>query len=296
MNWLASLAVAFALSACQFFASRPDAPAMAAVRQASVQFPGADTTLTGEVFLPADRDNKHQLHPAIVLMHGCGGMYTKRRQLIGRYREWALRFAEWGFVVLLVDSFGPRGLGPLCELKDRPIHPWKQRTLDAYAALEYLASRADVDRKNVFVMGWSNGGSTVMGVVRSDSPGRRVDGPWFKAAIAYYPSCRRPLRDKHYQPAVPLLIQHGEADDWTPAAPCVELAAKMQLRSFPIETILYPEAHHGFDSPDGKLRLRANVYNPNAPGECGAHVGPHEPSRMKAVADTKRFIDQQLAR
>jgi len=27
-----------------------------------------------------------------------------------------------------------------------------------------------------------------------------------------------------------------------------------------------------------------------------AHVGMHEPSRMQAIADTKRFIDQQLTR
>lgn len=271
-------------------------PATASARQESVQFSGAGTPLTGELFLPVDGNEKNRRHLAIVLMHGCSGMYTERGQLARRHLDWAQRFAAWGFVVLLVDSLGPRGIGPLCELKERPIHPWKERNLDAYAALEYLSARADVDRKNVFVMGWSHGGSTVTGVVRADAPGHRADGPKFKAAIAYYPGCERPLRAKSYRPTIPLLIQHGEADDWVPAAPCVELAQKMQRAGLPVEAIIYPEAHHGFDAPNVKLRLLPKVYNPRAPDERGAHVGTHGPSRIKAIADTKKFIDQQLAR
>lgn len=289
MNPLALFAFAVAL-----WALSP----VAGARQESVRFSGSDVPLTGELFLPASRDDKTSRHPAVVLMHGCSGMYTARGELARRHHDWAQRFAAWGFVVLLVDSLQPRGVGPLCELedKDRPIHPWKERTMDAYAALDFLASRADVDRRNVFVMGWSHGGSTVVGVVRSDAPGRRADGPRFKAAIAYYPGCERPLRAKSYRPTVPLLIQHGEADDWVPAAPCAELARKMQRAGLPVHTIIYPEAHHGFDAPDTKLRVLPNVYNPRAPGERGAHVGTHEPSRIKAIADTKRFVDQQLAR
>jgi dienelactone hydrolase len=293
---LTLLVITVSLLACPMVLRGQTAPATATPRQASVQWAGADVTLTGELFLPAARDQLPPRSPAIVLLHGCGGLYTQRRQLTGRHREWAQRFAAWGFVALLVDSFGPRGLGPICTLKDRPIHPWRERTLDAYAALEYLAARADVDRTNIFVMGWSHGGSTVTGVVREQAPGQRGDGPRFKAAIAYYPGCERPLRAQHYRLTVPLLIQHGAADDWVPAAPCVTLAAKLQPLGMSVETILYPEAHHGFDAPNSPLRFRPDVYNPRAPGERGAHVGTHEPARLQAIADTKRFLDQQLAR
>ena len=293
---LALLMVAVSVLACPMVLRGQTAPATATPRQASVQWAGADVTLTGELFLPAAHDQPPPRSPAVVLLHGCGGLYTQRGQLTGRHREWAQRFAAWGFITLLVDSFGPRGLGPICTLKDRPIHPWRERTLDAYAALEYLAARADVDRTNIFVMGWSHGGSTVTGVVREQAPGQRGDGPRFKAAIAYYPGCERPLRAQHYRLTVPLLIQHGAADDWAPAAPCVTLAAKLQPLGIPVETILYPEAHHGFDAPNSPLRFRPDVYNPRAPGERGAHVGTHEPARLQAITDTKRFLDQQLAR
>jgi dienelactone hydrolase len=104
----------------------------------------------------------------------------------------------------------------------------------------------------------------VTGVVREEAPGRRVNGPRFKAAIAYYPGCERPLR--------------------------------AQRLGMPVETILYPEAHHGFDASNSPLRLLLDVYNPKVPGERGAHVGTHERARLQAMADTKRFLDQQLAR
>ena len=287
------LAALFALLACQSGGGGQSRDG--AARRESLRFPGPNVTLSGELFLPAAGDSGKR-RPAVVLLHGCGGMYTTRGAINARNLDWAQRFAGWGYVALLVDSFGPRGHGPLCELKDRPTQPWVERTADAYAALDYLASRNDVDPKNIFVMGWSHGGSTVIGVVRQNAPGLRPDGPRFRAAIAYYPGCGQPLRAKTYRPAVPTLIQHGEADDWVPAAPCVKLAEAMQRRGYAVQTVTYPEAHHGFDSPNTRLRLLPNVWNPSANGERGAHVGTNEAARAKAIADTKAYLDRQLAR
>ena len=281
-----------ALSACQSMSGGKPTPAVVA-KQESVRFPGPNVTLAGELFLPAGTAKRY---PAIVLLHGCGGMYTTRGAINARNLDWARRFAGWGYVALLPDSFGSRGHGPLCELKERPTDPWVERTADAFAALDYLASRNDVDPRNIFVMGWSHGGSTVTGAVRADAPGLRANGPRFKAAIAYYPGCVRPLRAKSYRPTVPMLIQHGEADDWVPAAPCVTLAEKMQREGYAVRTLTYPEAHHGFDSPNTRLRLLPNVWNPRAEGERGAHVGTNEAARAKAIADTKAYLDRQLVR
>src|SRR5262245_7559097 len=43
-------------------------------------------------------------HPAIVLLHGCGGFADRLDQ------NWGQRLASWGYVTLAVDSFGARGL------------------------------------------------------------------------------------------------------------------------------------------------------------------------------------------
>ena len=50
--------------------------------------------------------------PAIVLLHSCGGL--------GRSSEvWTARLVDWGYVVLNVDSFGPRGEAT-CHMPPRP--------------------------------------------------------------------------------------------------------------------------------------------------------------------------------
>ncbi len=263
-------------------------------QERAVQIPAQDLSLTGVLFTPAGSPTRGAGRPAIVLMHGCGGMVDARGALVARHRDWAERFARWGFVALTLDSFGPRGLRSICELKDRPIQPWNERTADAYAALGYLAGRSDVDPAAVFVLGWSHGGSTVMSVVRAQAPGRQAAGPHFKAAIAFYPGCSQPLRQKAYRPTLPLLILHGEADDWVPAAPCVELARKLQATHLPVQTITYPGAHHGFDAPNGQVRFLPKVYNPAAPGEHGAHVGPDPQARLEAIDEVRRFAEQQL--
>lgn len=296
IHWGIVLIVAWMLAACHSLAQAPQPSVAPPAPQGQVRFPGAGLTLTGEIWLPTDPAPQAHRHPAIVLLHGCGGLYTPSGQLTSRHRDWAQRFAQWGFVTLLVDSLGPRKLGSLCALKDRPIQPWEERTRDAYAALDYLTSRPDVDPQQVFVMGWSHGGSTVTGVVRANAPGRRTEGPHFKAAIAYYPGCERPLRQQRYQPTIPLLIQHGAADDWTSAAPCQTLATTLQQQGVAVRTIVYPEAHHGFDAPKSPVRWLPEAYNPAAPGGRGAHVGTHEPARLQAIADTRQFLEQHGAR
>lgn len=295
-NMDAVLLVAVVAAAAGCAGTPPAKPVVAEkpFAEASVRFANQDLTLTGVLFTPASSPLLSERRPAIVLMHGCGGMVDARGRLTARHRDWAERFARWGFVALTVDSFGPRGIGSICELKERPIHPWNERTHDAYAALRYLAGRSDVDASAVFVLGWSNGGSTVMSVVRQQAPGRQPAGPQFRAAIAFYPGCTQPLRQKSYRPTLPLMVLHGEADDWTPVAPCVELAQKQVSAGGQMQTITYPDAHHGFDQPSGSVRLLANVYNPNAAGERGAHVGPHPAARLAAIEEVQQFVRKSL--
>ncbi len=161
---------------------------------------------------------------------------------------------------------------------------------DAYAALAWLVRRADVDPERIFVAGWSHGGSAVMGVVRPEAPGRLANGPRFRAAIAFYPGCPRPPALNSYRPTMPLLILHGEADDWVPAAPCVDLALHFAHAPIVVRTILYPGAHHGFDAPSNRLVFLPDVYNPRAPCGRGAHAGGHEPSRAHAVQETRAYL------
>ena len=49
---------------------------------------------------------------------------------------------------------------------------------------------------------------------------------------------------------VPLLVLSGEADTWTPFAPCEAFITAAKARGNPIEFKNYPSAGHAFDAPN----------------------------------------------
>src|SRR5215475_2406356 len=68
--------------------------------------------------------------PAVVLMHGCGGISPSNH-------EWSRWFRDEGYVALLVDSWTPRKVGTSCS-PDLPDIPNTERFDDAIGALRYL--------------------------------------------------------------------------------------------------------------------------------------------------------------
>src|SRR5215470_19088969 len=60
-------------------------------------------TLTGELFTPS----RGGLHPAVVLLHGCGGITPN----VGAWAQW---LQGEGYAALVLDSFQGRGLRNLC--------------------------------------------------------------------------------------------------------------------------------------------------------------------------------------
>jgi dienelactone hydrolase len=229
--------------------------------------------------------------PALVLLHGCSGMYTPSGYVTNSYRRWAELLAQDGYVALLVDSFNPRGYRTICELQKRPILESRERVEDAYAASRWLNAQPYVAKGRIGVIGWSNGGT---GTLYSMRPASRVD-PGFRAAVAFYPGCRTLSRSTTpYRPYAPLLILSGEADDWTPAEPCKQLAAIAQKERAAVDIVTYPGAHHSFDRYDLPVRYRPNVRNLNKPDRMGATIGEHPQAREDAIRRTKAFFAQAL--
>jgi len=224
--------------------------------------------------------------PAIAMFHGCGGAYDKSGALSRRMREYAELFNGLGMHALVVDSLTPRYEKELCTQRNGKRRVTQaNRRLDALGALAYLADRADVDAKRIGMIGWSNGGSTVLSA--SNLHHRDVAAAVVKPAfaIAFYPGCETDLK-RGYSPSAPLLMLVGQLDDWTPSAPCVALARS--VAETPPEITVYPGAWHGFDS-DAPLRLRKDVPNGVNPGQ-GVHVGGN-PAVWRASRDrVVRFL------
>jgi dienelactone hydrolase len=245
-------------------------------------------------------------YPAVIAMHGCGGMYSTRD---GHGQELAERLAlrvdpllRDGYAVLFVDSFRSRGLSEVCTIRigERTISASRRR-LDALGALAYLASRPDIARDRIALVGWSHGGGSVLQAVNArdravaaffdhpDAP------PFFRAAVAFYPGCTTPLKaGDRYRPGAPTRIHIGLLDDWTPAKTCVDLGAAMAARSEDLLVTTYAGSYHAFDSPTGTVMHRTDVPNGVNPGQ-GVHVGPNPVAREAANASVRAFLRERLA-
>lgn len=227
--------------------------------------------------------------PAIVLLHGCGGPYARSGQLDQRMRSYAVLLNAQGAHALVLDSLTPRGEKELCTQKvgTRSVTQANRR-LDALAALAWLSRRTGVDPQRLGLLGWSNGGSTVLAVVNTRHPAVAAATAKAAFAVAFYPGCEAELK-RGFESRTPLLMLVGEADDWTPAAPCHELAS---VAAGPTKPAIegYAGAYHGFDS-QAPLRVRKDVPNGVKPGQ-GVHVGGDAAAREASRARLLKFLAQ----
>ena len=224
---------------------------------------------------------------AVVLLHGCGGLWRRAGEMAPRFGEMAeLLFAE-GYAVLAVDSFTPRGVREICRqpYAQRGITP-RTRGADALGAYDHLVARPDIDARRIALLGWSHGGSTVLATMLGERA--RESTPDFAAAAAYYPGCRS-YRDRGLRARAPLLLLLGGADQWTPAAHCLALHEALSAAGDPAEAHVYPGAHHGFDGADPP-RVRNDV--PNVPGgvTVGGEPAARDDSRRRVLDYFKRRL------
>lgn len=265
-----------AMSKSDALAASPTLPA-----PATVAFKSLDgTVLTGALYRPATRGSDKV--PVVVALHGCGGNHRRDGGLVARVPDWTSRWLTAGYAVLWPDSFTPRGLGPQCQVTDRVITP-AIRARDAATAVAWIDTAPDLDARRVALVGWSNGGGTVLRAVARSADWQGSD---VRLAIAFYPGCR-PIADapRPWQPRVPTVILMGGADDWTPPQSCRRLAAANPT----VRYIEFPGAYHDFDAPDSPVRKRRNLAF-SADGSGIAHVGTDPAARSAAIEDVTRRL------
>jgi dienelactone hydrolase len=242
---------------------------------------------------------------AVVALHGCGGIYSnvKGREALPsrRHQAMAEMLVDEGYVVVFPDSFNSRGERELCTKPfDGRAITQVQRRLDALAALAWLQAQPDIAPDRVALLGWSNGGGTVLATDNARQAvvaefRRTHPAPYFATAIAFYPSCVAYTRPETYRAAAPLQIFIGASDDWTPAAPCVALGAAAAARNVALMVKVYPDSYHEFDAPGGRLQVRSNVPNGVHPGQ-GVTVAPNPEARADAYARVREILRNSIGR
>jgi len=203
-----------------------------------------DVNIVGHLFLPPGADKV----PAVLLIHGSGGMYSALLDY------WPKKFNAAGIAVLAIDMFGPRGVQSTAD--DQSAVPFTADVADAFAALRLLATHPRIDAKRIAVMGFSRGGAAAWrtGLTRMIASQKLPEGLRFAAHIPVYAGGCTGLLRVVVKPGVfatdPMLFIHGEADDYTPIAPCRAFADEIRRAGTPVEFVAIPGAMHKFDQED----------------------------------------------
>ena len=200
--------------------------------------------------------------PAVVQLHGCAGVEAQS------YR-WARWFADHGYVAMVVDSFGPRGLKGDCrEGPDEP--PITARFDDAFGALRYLQSLPYVDASRIGLWGGSYGGLlTALGLARnSDIFKAGVDfhgvHDWSAFLPRWFAFFSQEIKDVpdaeearklalESSPIAsmktwrsPVLLIQGDDDRNVPVPEEVDLVQRLREQKVELDEILLPDEIHDF--------------------------------------------------
>ena len=194
----------------------------------------------GELTIPVDSLEPHKKYPLIIGVAGSNGWKKHHLDYIQMYQE-------MGFATFELHSFKSRGIQSTVGSQDEVTIA--AIILDAYRALEKLAKHPKINKDKVAITGWSLGGGVTLFAGWMPLKKAITTEVSFAAHLAFYPPCFINPEDLSFTKA-PIHILIGEADNWTPAAPCTDLVNKLAAQNTQINITRYPEAHHGFDSEE----------------------------------------------
>jgi dienelactone hydrolase len=249
-----------------------------------VDIPAGSLTLHAQLFKP---DGEGPF-PTVIALHSCGGLAGHSEPVLPRYRDWTDRFVKDGKAVLWPDSYGSRGLGPQCRVKERRLSARRERVADIVAARQWLTQQSWVAQDRISLIGWANGASALLWAVRPQNFSRSSE-PDFRSAIAFYPDCRISA-GLGWSARVPTLLLIGAKDDVSSPPACRQMIDGARGRSALTRIVVYPGAYHDFDRVN--LPVHAIAENADAGLPERGHVG----SDPEARADSQKQVAEWLAR
>lgn len=250
------------------------------------------TLIRGELFQP----HRKGPHSAIVMMHGCSGLYKKSGNIKSNSAAWIKRFVKWGHVVLAVDGFTPRGFRSMCGEKNRPLHALDDRPFDAYGGLAWLKIQPFIKKDQIILIGWSNGAMAALSGLQENKAEYFGEGHRFKAVAAFYPGCITLSRrvNNRLKPYAPVLVFVGLADNWTWPKPCINLIRQAAEDGFMAQYVAYKNAYHAFDHPNLPKRTRISRNLKWKKIEREVTIGSNQAAREDAIKTLQDWLKKRF--
>ncbi|BBK32841.1 dienelactone hydrolase [Stella humosa] len=183
--------------------------------------------------------------PAVVLLHGSGGVLDARELTYGR------QLAAMGIGAAVVDVFAARR-DLATSFVDRIIEITETMAIaDAYATLAWLKARPEIDADRVALWGFSYGAmSSIFAAnagIADRAAGRFGLGPTrFAGHVAFYGPCITTFDDERTTGA-PVLMAWGDGDELMNPVRCNALADELRAGGSAVRTVVYPGAYHQWD-------------------------------------------------
>lgn len=242
----------------------------------------ASGLLSGVLYRPANYSSSTNLR-AVVMLHGCGGMWSLgdptannsngTPNLQNHIEKWGWKLASEGMVALAVDSYtrrqgsaGTQAWQNQCNVSGNPyagaVNPYTTRVEDARAAWAYLANDSRINDARIGLLGWSQGGQTVMvesAMTYRDSNTSRSgsDVTPFKLGVVFYPGCGSDLgfnspASSYWRPAHDFRMNLAKLDSLyancnTRANIAISTYGATEGSGRQVLRISYEGANHGFD-------------------------------------------------
>lgn len=194
--------------------------------------------ISAYLFKPAERAK------GAVVIIGAGGGVSNNRE--GHY---ARSLSSAGYMVLVVDSYGARGVQSTTE--DNAAVSIFDQALDAFAARKLLIDAGNsADR--IAVMGSGRGGTVAL-LAADRTFVRGADDKRFVIAMAISPGCIfHPLKPK---PVASVFIALGDRDNIVGEARCNEWVKEYAAAGGKVISKVYRGAASGFDGDPVDIRM-----------------------------------------
>ena len=190
-------------------------------------FSSQGKTIGDERFAPKEPGK----HPAILILHGAGGMNVGGPE----FREFARELARRGYVARIVHYFDGTGIKSAdASAIARNFSSWMLTVGDA---ITELARSEDVDPGRIGLLGFSLGSYLALSTAGRD--------PRVAAVVEYFGGLPSPF-DWNLKRFPPTLILHGDADPVVPVSEARKLERLLSDGKFPFEIRIYPGQGHRF--------------------------------------------------
>lgn len=210
-----------------------------------VEVDGAPPVMaSGYYVVPADAPahaERGRTLPAVVLLHGAGGV------LQAREITYARQLARQGVAALVIDAFSPRR-DRATSFTDRLIQITETMLLaDAFAGLGWLAARPEIDSGRVALIGFSYGGmASTFAAYRQVADRLAPDGRRFAAHVAFYGPCIARFAAPETTGA-PVLMLWGGRDEIVDATRCDAVADDLRRGGSRVDIRVFPDGAHQWD-------------------------------------------------